>query len=65
MIDARMLRFLACPKCAERPPLELHGASLVCTACRWRYPIVDGLPRLMIDEAAPPEPGSPLEQRDP
>lgn len=28
---------------------------LVCTECRYCYPIRDGLPYLLVDEALPPE----------
>jgi len=54
MIDPKLLELLACPRCTERPPLEVSEGELVCTVCRWRYPIVDGIPHLLVDEAKPP-----------
>jgi uncharacterized protein YbaR (Trm112 family) len=55
MIDPKLLELLACPRCAERPPLEAKDDELVCTVCRFRYAVVDGIPRLLVDEARPPE----------
>lgn len=54
-MDDRLLELLACPKCDSRPPLERHGERLVCTVCKWWYPIVDGIPHLLVEEAKPPE----------
>lgn len=48
-----LLEILACPKC--RGALEYRRAPevLVCHACRLVYRIEDGIPILLIDEAAP------------
>ena len=56
MIDQELLSILACPRC--RAELRLVGADrLVCQAaqqgCGLRYPIRDGIPILLIDEAEP------------
>lgn len=56
MIDPALLELLACPRCAERPPLEQVGNALRCTVCRYSYPIVDGIPHLVVEEAVPPVP---------
>jgi uncharacterized protein YbaR (Trm112 family) len=51
-----LLDLIACPG-ADHAPLELaereDGAVLVCTSCRSEYPIEDGIPVLLIDEAKP------------
>ncbi|MHC1699098.1 MAG: Trm112 family protein [Geobacteraceae bacterium] len=44
-----MLDILACPKC--KGALQYAGDSLVCAACRLRYPIRQGLPVLIVEEA--------------
>jgi uncharacterized protein YbaR (Trm112 family) len=44
-----LLEVLACPACDERPPLRLEGEELICTVCGRRYPIVDGVSRLLVD----------------
>lgn len=48
-----LLAILACPRC--RGELEYRHApeALVCHACRLVYRIEDGIPILLIDEAAP------------
>lgn len=49
MIDRELLRVLACPVCKTDVRLEDH--SLVCTVCGRRYPIRDGIPVMLVDEA--------------
>lgn len=54
MIDPEFLAVLACPRCDSRPALEVAGEFLVCTECRYRYKVVDGIPYLLVEEALPP-----------
>ncbi len=48
-----LLEIVRCPKCLgtveerETP----SGAGLVCAACRLVYPIVDGIPNFLVEEA--------------
>ena len=49
MIDKELLDILACPAC--KTPVRLDGERLVCTQCGRRYPIRDGIPVMLIDEA--------------
>ena len=51
MLDSRLLEILVCPKC--RGPLHVTETppALVCDSCKLRYPIRDGIPILLIDEA--------------
>ncbi|WAX56103.1 hypothetical protein M6B22_16390 [Jatrophihabitans cynanchi] len=51
-IDPELLTLLACPS-EDHAPLREDGDSLVCTFCRSRFPIDDGIPVLLIDEATP------------
>lgn len=44
-----LLEILACPKC-KGPLLESDG-DLVCRACALKYPVRDGIPVLLLDEA--------------
>ncbi len=53
MIDERLLEILVCPDCKE--DVELKGDKLVCVGCGKRYPIRDGIPIMLIDEAEEPE----------
>ncbi len=44
------LRWLVCPVC--RKALGLDAATVLCTGCGRRYPIVDGIPVLLADRAS-------------
>lgn len=49
-----LLEILVCPKC--RGPLVLRGTApemLECAACRLAYPVRDGIPILIVDDALP------------
>lgn len=48
-IDKKLLEILACPKCKGR--LELRDEYLICQPCGLRYPIRDGIPVLLVEEA--------------
>ena len=56
MLSEDLLAILACPACAERPPVRLNeaGTELVCESCGRRYPVRDGIPVMLVDEALPP-----------
>jgi len=51
-----LLSILACPS-ADHAPLRLETTAdseqLVCTSCLSRFPISDGIPVLLADEATP------------
>ncbi|MEZ6192376.1 MAG: hypothetical protein R3C45_13960 [Phycisphaerales bacterium] len=51
-ISPDVLKILRCP--LTRSPLQLQGEELVATVGGLRYPIRDGIPILLIDEAALP-----------
>ena len=50
-IDKELLDILACPKCKGNIRLNDKKDGLVCDACRLMYPIKDGIPVMLIDEA--------------
>lgn len=55
-IDAQLLEILACPSDDHAPLREetRNGADvLVCTNCLTSYPIRDGIPVLLLDDATP------------
>ena len=54
MIDQDLLEILACPAC--KTPVHLEGDRIVCDTCGRRYPIRDGIPVMLIDEAEQGEP---------
>lgn len=51
-----LLEILACPACHGQLALDYEGAELVCTAgsCGLAYPIREGIPVLLVDEARRP-----------
>ncbi|MFN2518767.1 MAG: Trm112 family protein [Jatrophihabitantaceae bacterium] len=55
-IDAGLLALLACPSDDHAPLREERRAGsevLVCTHCASSFPVRDGIPVLLLDEAAP------------
>jgi uncharacterized protein YbaR (Trm112 family) len=53
-IDAALLDIIVCPDC--HGALELTATpELVCTQCGLAYPVTDGIPVLLVDEARRPE----------
>ncbi len=52
MIDKELLEILACPVCKTRVIEE--GDFLVCSECGRRYPVRDGIPIMLVDEAQQP-----------
>jgi uncharacterized protein YbaR (Trm112 family) len=50
-IDPAVLAQLACPAC--HGDLRLERSSVQCIACHRTYPIVDGIPALIIERAEP------------
>jgi uncharacterized protein len=55
MLDKELLEILACP--LDKQPVELRGEHLVCTSCGRRYPIRDGIPVMLLEEADSPSEG--------
>ena len=55
-LDPRLLEILACPD-THHAPLTLDEAAqeLTCTECGRAFPIRDGIPVLLLDEARPGE----------
>jgi len=49
VLDPEFLKHLACPQC--KVPLVQDGERLLCRQCGRRFPVRDGVPVLLIDEA--------------
>jgi uncharacterized protein YbaR (Trm112 family) len=56
-LDPELLRILVCPN--DRGDLDHleQEQLLVCRTCGYRYPIRDGIPVMLIDEAEKPAAG--------
>lgn len=55
-LDPRLLEILACPSADHAPltvgtPDDPAAEALTCTSCGRQYPVVDGIPVLLLDEA--------------
>ena len=49
MIDRQLLDILACPDC--KADVKEKDGKIVCVKCGKKYPIRDGVPVMLIDEA--------------
>ena len=49
MIDKELLDILACPAC--KADVELRDNKIVCKKCGKKYPVREGIPVMLIDEA--------------
>lgn len=52
-VDPDLLAILACP--LDKSPVTRQDNYLVCSQCRRHYPIRDGIPVMLIDEALMPD----------
>jgi uncharacterized protein YbaR (Trm112 family) len=52
-LDPQLLAILACPKCKKSLDYREAVPALDCGHCRVRYPVRDGIPVLLIEEATP------------
>ena len=52
-VDPELLAILACP--LDKQPVTRQGNYLVCSECQRHYPIREGIPVMLIDEALTPE----------
>ena len=55
MIDKERLDILACPSCKGNIEYDQENEKLICQKCGRRYPIRDGIPVMLVDEAELPE----------
>ena len=51
MIPQDLLDILVCPVCKKPLTLQDEGKSLKCSECRRVYPVRDGIPIMLVDEA--------------
>ncbi len=51
MIDDKLIDILACPSCRGDVEYHENEERIVCLECGLRYPVRDGIPIMLIDEA--------------
>lgn len=52
-VAPELLEILVCPKCKGDLEYREHEAALICHRDKLRFPIRDGIPILLVDEATP------------
>jgi uncharacterized protein len=52
-LSPQLLAILVCPKCKGVLDYRESESALVCPACKLRYPVRDGIPIMLLDEATP------------
>ncbi len=55
-VDKELLEILACPSCRGNVEVRMDGGAewIVCLQCGLRYPVRDGIPVMLIEEAKRP-----------
>jgi uncharacterized protein len=53
-LDERLLRILICPVCHADVEHKERRHLIVCTGCGRQYPVRDGIPVMLADEATLP-----------
>jgi uncharacterized protein YbaR (Trm112 family) len=54
-IEPKLLDILVCPACRESVAPLAGDAGIACRGCGRTYPVRDGIPVMLIEEAASPE----------
>lgn len=52
LIDAELMKILACPQCHGGLQANEEKKTLSCSKCKLAYPVRDGIPVMLIEEAA-------------
>ncbi|MEF8728316.1 MAG: Trm112 family protein [Accumulibacter sp.] len=52
-MDARLLDILVCPVCKANLEYRKADEELLCKPCRLAFPVRDGIPIMLADEARP------------
>ncbi|GBD39177.1 hypothetical protein HRbin37_01444 [bacterium HR37] len=50
-VDKRLLEILACPKCRGEIRPSDDESGLICDNCKLLYPIKEGIPVMLVEEA--------------
>lgn len=50
-LSKQLLEVLACPKCKGEICYEEDNNEIICEICRLVYPVRDGIPVMLVDEA--------------
>lgn len=53
VLSKDLLEILACPQCKGEIQTNEDQDKLLCHACKLAYPVRDGIPVMLVDEAQP------------
>lgn len=52
MVAPELINLLVCPNCRGTVEYRSQEQQIVCIGeCRYRYPVVNGIPHMLVDEA--------------
>ncbi len=49
VLPVELVDLLVCP--VDKQDLRLEGQELICTSCDRRYPVEDGIPNMLVEDA--------------
>jgi uncharacterized protein YbaR (Trm112 family) len=55
LIDQELLAIMQCPSCSGALTERFEPPALVCVDCGLQYPVRDGIPVMLVEEAVPAE----------
>lgn len=50
-IDEEFVEMMICPACGAKVKLKEDGSAIKCVGCRRAYPVKDGIPSMLVEEA--------------
>lgn len=50
-LDAKLMEVLRCPACGGRTEHKDRRKAVVCLECSLQYPVVDGVPVMLVEES--------------
>lgn len=53
MLDNTLLNLLVCPVCKGQLTYDEQNSTLDCGVCRLHFPVREGIPVLLVEEARP------------
>jgi uncharacterized protein YbaR (Trm112 family) len=56
LVDDELLKILICPNCKGEIEYRKDEEVIACVGeCKYEYPVVDGIPHMLIEEARKPK----------
>ncbi len=50
-MDKKQIQMMVCPECHGKLDYDKNNKELVCNNCKLAFPVQDGIPVMLIDEA--------------